>query len=434
MLSGQDAHGADATNGLSHLVLDAAEDLRLLDPKIGVRLHQGSPPELIARCAELIAGKLNGFPTIYNDEVIIPMLTERAGITTADAFNYCNDGCAELQISGESDFYPVWGRIGFLKLLAGLLASGRPYHRFEELMGDYRISMTREIEKEVREGNEREQRLARISPVPFLSGTFESCVQSGLDKTRGGARYNHTGFLGMELPDAANALMGIRRAVFEEERVTLEELRAVMAEDFQGREDLRLYLRNRVPKYGNDEDCVDSLLQELAGAFCDEVLRHANSRGGRYLPGFFDFGNFVVGARGIGATPDGRHAGEACAVHLSPAVGTDRSGATAALKSFARACRSRPPLGAIMDLKFHPSAVAGREGHEKLVGFIRAFLDLGCVAEQTNVLDVETLRDAQLHPENYRDLMVRVWGFSAYFTDLSPEFQEHVIRRTEHAL
>jgi formate C-acetyltransferase len=163
-----------------------------------------------------------------------------------------------------------------------------------------------------------------------------------------------------------------------------------------------------------------------------EGLKHANSRGGRYLPGFFDFGNFVKGAREIGATPDGRHAGDACAVHLSPALGTDKSGATANLRSFAKACRSQPPLGSIIDVKFHPTAVAGQNGREKLAGFIKAFIDLGCLAEQTNVLDARTLRKAQENPDKYRDLIVRVWGFSAYFVDLSRDFQEHVIARTEH--
>ena len=161
-------------------------------------------------------------------------------------------------------------------------------------------------------------------------------------------------------------------------------------------------------------------------------MKHANSRGGRYLPGFFDFGNFIRGAKEIGATPDGRHAGDACAVHLSPALGTDRSGATANLRSFAKACRSHPPLGAIIDVKFHPTAVAGREGIARLAGFIKAFIELGCLAEQTNVIDAQTLREAQKNPDQHRGLIVRVWGFSAYFTDLSLDFQEHIIARTEH--
>jgi formate C-acetyltransferase len=214
--------------------------------------------------------------------------------------------------------------------------------------------------------------------------------------------------------------------------MTLSGLREALRTDFLDCESTRQYLRNRVPKYGNDDERVDNLLRDVAGHFVDEGSRHSNSRGGHYLPGFFDFGNFIRGAKTIGATPDGRHAGEACSVHLSPALGTDRKGATANLRSFSRACQSRPPLGTILDVKFHPTAVAGEDGIEKLQGFIRAFLHSGCLAEQTNVLDVETLRKAQAHPEAYGDLMVRVWGFTAYFTDLTPEFQEHVIARTAH--
>ena len=317
-------------------------------------------------------------------------------------------------------------------MLNEMILEGHEYPTFDEVLADYKVRISQVLLQQVEECNIREQKMARISPVPFLSGTFETCIERALDKTLGGAKYNFTGFLGMELPNAANALMGIKRAVFEEQKISLRELREVMVADFQDSENTRQYLRNRVPKFGNDDDSVDFLLQDVAGYFVDEVLKHANTRGGRYLPGFFDFGNFIRGAKGIGATPDGRHAGEACSVHISPAVGTDKNGATANLQSFAKVCKVMPPLGAIMDVKFHPSAVNGREGFEKLEGFIDAFLELGCLSEQTNVVDGETLRKAQKHPEDYKDLMVRVWGFSAYFSDLTPDFQEHIIARTAH--
>jgi formate C-acetyltransferase len=195
-----------------------------------------------------------------------------------------------------------------------------------------------------------------------------------------------------------------------------------------------LRLRNRCPKFGNDDAHVDSLAVEIAEVFMSEGQSYTNPRGGRYCPGFFDFAGYVLSVKSLGATPDGRRAGESVSGHLAPVGGTDRNGVTASLRSMSRVTSLHPPMGTMFDIKLHPTAVRGETGTEKLGALIRAFLELDGKALQFNIVDAATLRAAQLEPEKYRDLLVRVWGFSAYFVELSKDFQEHIINRTEHGL
>ncbi|MBI2941433.1 MAG: hypothetical protein HYY04_13450 [Chloroflexi bacterium] len=433
MLSGQTPDGRDATNELSDLSLEVAIRLRLPSPKVGVRLHRGTPPEFFRRIVETVKLGINGLPEIYNDESIIPALL-RFGIPPADARDYCHDGCSEITIGGKSDFYPTWASVRLLRLLSEVLAEIPDTASFDEVYSTYRARLAAEIQRVVADANRRDAALARISPAPFLSTTLEGCLERGLDKTWGGTVYNMTGLLGPELVNTANALAAIRQVVAEDADVTLGEVKAALADNFAGNERLRLRLRNRCPKFGNDDDRVDDIAAELGELFIQEGQRHTNPRGGRFCPGFFDFGNYVLGAKGIGATPDGRRAGESVAGHLSPVGGTDRKGATANIRSMWKVTRHHPPLGTMLDLKLHPSAVRGEEGSEKLAALIQAFLALEGKALQFNVVDATTLRAAQCEPEKYRDLLVRVWGFSAYFVELSRDFQEHIIARTEHGL
>jgi formate C-acetyltransferase len=304
------------------------------------------------------------------------------------------------------------------------------------LLSAYKAALVRAIRAAVERGNSRDRGLAAISPAPFMSATLEGCVEKGLDKTWGGTIYNMTGLLGSELVNAANALAAIRQVVCQDGDVSLEQLRTALAGNFQGLEGerLRLRLRNLCPKFGNDDPRVDDLAAEIAELFITEGQSHRNPRGGRFMPGFFDFAGYVTQVRSLGATPDGRRAGESVSGHLAPVGGTDRRGVTANILSMSRVTRLHPPMGTMFDVKLHPSAVRGETGAEKLGGLIRAFMQLDGKALQFNVVDAATLRAAQTSPEAYSDLLVRVWGFSAYFVELSQDFQEHIINRTEHGM
>ena len=435
MLSGQTPAGADATNELSYLAIEASVRLRLPSPKVGVRLHRATPPDFFHRVVETVQLGIAGLPEIYNDESVIPGLL-RFGIPMADALDYCHDGCSEITIGGKSDFYPTWTGVRHLRVFAETLAQAPEDITFDDLYADYRARLVTTIRAAVQRGNARDRGLGEISPAPFMSATLAGCVEHGLDKTWGGTIYNMTGLLGSELVNAANALAAVRQAVYEERFVSLTELRQALTANFAGLsgERLRLRLRNLCPKFGNDDPRVDDLAAEIAEVFITEGQSHANPRGGRFCPGFFDFAGYVTQVRALGATPDGRRAGESVSGHLAPVGGTDRNGVTANIQSMSRVTRLHPPMGTMFDIKLHPSAVRGETGAEKLGGLIRAFMDLDGKALQFNVVDATTLRAAQQHPEQYRDLLVRVWGFSAYFVELSLDFQEHIINRTEHAI
>jgi formate C-acetyltransferase len=225
----------------------------------------------------------------------------------------------------------------------------------------------------------------------------------------------------------------LKKIVFEDRRVSIDDMREALAADWEGHEALRQTALNGVPKYGNDDACADAVAEAVAAHFIREVLRHENPRGGRYYPGIFTFGHVTHGQR-TGASPDGRKAGDTITAHITPAVGTDRTGPTAVVNSAARVCRLQPPEGTALDIRLHPSAVSGKSGRLKLRALIETFMEQGGIQVQLNVVDTETLRRAQRNPDDYRGLIVRVWGFSAYFVQLTRDYQEEIIARTEHGL
>jgi len=445
-LAGQGQDGLDATNTLTYMCLDASHRLRLADPKLNVRFHGGSPARLLRKCVEMVKDGLGGFPAFYNDEAIIEGLN-RMGVPPEHARLYSCDGCQEIILPGRGDFYPVHTAVDLLACVQSTLGvppylvepgepeppqpEARGYGGFEEFMDEYFSKLDSRVDSAVEEGNKRDRGLAAYSPVPFLSSTLEGCLERGLDKTAGGCAYNWTGCNGQAFAAAVNSLAAINKMVYEEKLVTLDELRGTLMEDWSD-ERLRQYALNRVPKWGNDDDYVDAVAVRVAGHFIDEVLRHRNPRGGPYYPGIFTFHHVSRGVRSS-ASPDGRRAGDPVSTHLSPVAGTDKAGPTLAVNSALKVYALRPPEGTALDLRFHPTALMG-DGVEKLEDFIKAFMRRGGTVVQFNVVDSETLRDAQANPEQYRSLLVRVWGFSAYFTTLTKEYQDEIIARTMHGL
>ena len=431
-LSGQEANGDDVTNELTYLCLEASMDLGLTDPKINVRFHGGSPPELWNMCLRLVKTGMGGFPAFYNDEAIIPNFM-KTGIPLSDARLYSCDGCQEVIVPGKGDFYPTFTSVDLLGSVLNVLGRSDKFRNFGELMEGYKRELSAAVKGAVEDGNTRDSALARFSPVPFLSSTLEGCVENGLDKTQGGTVYNYTACLGRPFANAVNSLAALKKLVYDDGVVSPSLLRDALAKDWEGHERLRQLALNRVPKYGNDDDYVDSVAVEVAGSFFEEVLKYRNPRGGRYYPGIFTFQHMAIGKK-VGATPDGRRAGDAASSHASPAVGTDLSGPTAVVNSALKICKLGPPEGTALDVRFHPSAIQGEAGTMNLQSFIKTYMEQGGIEIQFNVVDSETLRKAQLHPENYKDLIVRVWGFSAYFVTLTKDYQDNVIARTEHGL
>jgi formate C-acetyltransferase len=429
-LSGQDAHGCDVTNDLTYLCLTASLELRLPDPKINVRFHQHSPLRLWQTCCEIVKEGIGGFPNFFNDDANIPSLI-KAGIPLSDARLYSCDGCQELIIPGKGDFYPTFSSVDFLDTLLQVLHQPRSYTTFHDFMTEYKAQLSQAIKHAVTVANRKDMMMAKLSPVPFLSATLEGCLEQARDKTAGGTIYNFTGCLGRAFSNTANSLAVIKKLVFDERLYELATLTTALTNNWEGYERLRLFAINRVPKYGNDDDYVDALAVTIADHFIQEVPTYQNPRGGRFYPGLFTFHHVTRGGL-MPASPDGRRAGDGVASHISPVAGTDLNGPTAVLNSALKICQLQPSEGAALGVRFHPSALQGDTGTQNLMAFTKTFMKRGGISLQFNVVDSKTLRTAQQYPERYQNLIVRVWGFSAYFVTLTKQYQDDVIARTEH--
>jgi formate C-acetyltransferase len=273
---------------------------------------------------------------------------------------------------------------------------------------------------------------SEILPSPFLSLVIGDCIERGLDVTAGGAHYNSAGVQGVQVANLADSLAAIRQVVFEERLLEAGELMSALRADFEGHELLRQRLLNHVPKYGNDDDRVDSLAKRWADHYSELVAQHATIRGGTYQPGFYTVSAHVPMGAYVGATPDGRGAGEPLADGgLSPSAGQDRKGPTAVLRSVGKIDLELASNGTLLNMKFLPTFFDGERALEKFVTLLRGFCTLRIPHVQFNVVSGSTLRDAQRNPERHRHLVVRVAGYSAYFAELDRTLQDEIIRRTE---
>ena len=275
---------------------------------------------------------------------------------------------------------------------------------------------------------------AEVLPSPLLSLVVADCIERGQDVTAGGARYNFSGVQGVQIANVADSLAAVRQAVFEEHWLSAEALLAALRADFVGQEDLRQRLIHRAPKYGNDDDRVDGLARRWAMRYCELVAGYPTPRGGVMQPGFYTVSAHVPMGAQVGATPDGRRAGAPLADGgVSPMAGRDRRGATAVLRSVGKLGLCLASNGALLNMRFLPMFFQGEDALQKFVLFLRGFCALEIPHVQFNVVSAQTLREAQRRPEEYRHLVVRVAGYSAYFTELDRELQEEIMRRTEFA-
>lgn len=431
MLSGLKPDGADGTNELTYLCLETYETVRLTDPQINIRYHEKTAQDLLNRAVSIWT--VGPKPMIYNDHAVIEAM-QKVGVALDDARDYCIDACQDLMIEGKSDFYPIFAGIYGIHLLTIMervvdrLATFSSFEAFWKALKD---EIGADVKRYVEKANKGDRVLPKISPTPFLSATLQGCIETGKDKTEGGTAYNFTGFVGGGLVNVGDSLAAIKKLVFEEKRISAADLVRAIQRDFDQDEPLRQMLKNKAPKWGNNDNYVDQLARELADHFCSEVLKYENTRGGRFVPGFFTHHQARLG-KVVRSTPDGRKRGEPLAVSLSPSIGAERNGPTGVILSASKMDQSKCPLGTSLDLAFYGPSYRGSEERAKMVSLIQTYMDRGGIEFQANTLDVEILRDAQRHPEKYRDLVVRVWGFNAYFVTVKREYQDEIIARTEH--
>lgn len=446
-IGGQDAEGGDAVNLLSFLCLQAQRHVGLPQPNFSVRLHGRSSDAFLEECCRVI-GLGSGMPQIFNDESIIPAL-ESQGIAAADALDYAVVGCVELSTQGSELGWSDAAMFNLVKALELTLnngvclltgqAIGLPtghlwdYHSFEDLEEAFARQLRHFIERMIPACDLVERLHAEFLPSPLLSSVVADCLQKGLDVTAGGARYNLSGIQAIQVANLADSLAALKQAVFDEKSVEPRLLLEALRSNFEGHEPLRQWLLNRVPKYGNDVEWVDLLGRKWIEFFNKELKRWRNARGGPYHVGLYTVSAHVPMGKNVGASPDGRKAGQPLADGgLSAMYGRDQAGPTAVLHSVARVDSLLASNGTLLNLKFLPEFFRSEGGIRRFAAFLRGLVRLKIHHVQFNVIRREDLLAAKKNPEEYRSLVVRVAGYTAYFTELADDLQDEIIARTSH--
>ena len=491
IVGGQDKEGLDVTNDLSFMCITASKHVFLPQPSLSIRVWNKSPHDLLLKAADLTRTGI-GLPAYYNDEVVIPSLLSR-GLTLEDARDYNIIGCVEPQKAGKTEgwhdaaFYNMcrplelvfsngWDKGEKISIETGAVED---MATFEEFYDAYKKQMDYNISLLVNADNAIDVAHATRCPLPFLSCMVDDCVKRGKSVQEGGAVYNFTGPQGFGIANMADSLYAIKKLVFDEKKVTLAEYKRALAMNYgqgfdavsageivteilreMGRngmavdeaqvagmiaavmsaelpaeekkryEELRAMI-DEVPKFGNDNEEVDMFARDVAYTYTRPLLNYRNPRGGQFQAGLYPVSaNVPLGAQ-TGATPDGRLAHTPVADGVSPSAGKDVYGPTAAANSVSKLDHGIASNGTLFNQKFHPTALSGEKGLENFVALIRSYFDQKGSHMQFNVVDRETLLDAQAHPEKYAHLVVRVAGYSALFTTLSKSLQDDIIRRTE---
>lgn len=437
LLGGLTETGRSAVNVLSFLCLDAYQSIRLPQPNLGVRVNEFIDRPFLLKTAETI--RLGtGIPQVFNDEVVVPAFLNR-GVTLEDARDYSVVGCVELSIPGRTYGLHDIAMFNLLKVmeLALLENEGNAALTYPQLLSQIREKIRHYVRLMAEGSNVCDIGHRDWAPVPLLSSFVEDCLRNGKDITAGGARYNFSGVQGIGIANLSDSLYALKGLVFDQQRLSFDQLLATLKDNFASQEGqkIRARLLNRFDKYGNDIDEVDLISAELLRFYCKEVEKYRNTRGGQFTPGSYTVSAHIPLGAVVGATPDGRLAGEQLADGgLSPMLGQDAQGPTAVLKSVSKLDNYLLSNGTLLNVKFTPSTLEGQAGLNKLADFLGAFTKLKLQHIQFNVVNAETLRAAQARPQDYAGLVVRVAGYSAFFVELSKEIQDDIIRRTAHQL
>jgi trans-4-hydroxy-L-proline dehydratase len=442
--------GRDGSNEISHLLLEIVQEMHLLQPSTNLQLSRKSPEPLLEHTLRVLT-RGYGFPSIFNTDTVVEEQL-RQGKTLEDARAGGCSGCVEVGAFGK-EAYILTGYFNLVKVLELTLHNGldprtgkqlglptgdpRTFESYEELFAAFRLQLRHFIELKIRGSRLIERMYADHMPAPFLSVLIDDCIAKGRDYNAGGARYNNTFIQMVGLGSITDSLSALKEFCFESpagnghDPVPLARLLQALAEDFAHDEILRLRLVNRARKYGNDDDEADRLMLDVFNACFEEVDNRPDARGGRYRVEMLPTTCHVYFGSVTGAMPDGRKSGLPLSEGISPVQGADRKGPTGVILSAAKMDHVKTG-GTLLNMKFHPDLVSSAENLGKWGHLVRSYFKMGGHHVQFNVVTAETLREAQADPENHRDLIVRVAGYSDYFCDLSTELQEEIIARTAH--
>jgi len=443
-LGGLKKDNTDAVNELTFLILDVIEEMRLLQPSSMVQLSKKNPDRYIKRALKIVKTGF-GQPSIFNADTIVQELV-RQGKTVEDAREGGASGCVEAGAFGREAYF-LTGYFNLPKILEMTLhngidprtgkqvgpVTGNPtvVETFDEFLDAYKRQLQHFIDIKIKGNNIIERINAKYMPVPFLSLFIDDCVANAKDYNAGGARYNTSYIQGVGLGTITDSLTALKYHVFDNRTITIEDFLDALDTNFHGHEDLRQLLVNSTPKYGNDEDYADEVMKEIFESFYEAVDGRPNTRGGVHRINLLPTTCHVYFGSMIGALPDGRRAGKPLSEGISPVQGADRNGPTAVVKSAAKIDHIRTG-GTLLNQKFLPQVLEDEKGITKLAHLIRAYFKMDGHHMQFNVVNSDELRRAQDYPDDYRDLIVRVAGYSDYFVDLTPQLQNEIIERTTH--
>lgn len=455
-VGGIDRDGKDATNVVTYMSLEAMGRLKLHSPSQALRLHDGTPHELW-ECAIAVNKIAGGVPSFYSDKVVRPALESR-GIKPEDSWDYCLIGCVEPSIGGSE--WPACGGVGinsyvnFVNMFTLAINDGKAYlynspvvdtetqlgphtgylynmNSIEEVMAAYKTQVEYWTTWYATLVNIHEDVARREMPQPVISASMTGCMESGKDVMDGGSKYNSTGMSGIGLGNIAESFNVINELCFRQKKCSTRELYNALINNWEGYEELRQYIIGKIPHYGNGNPEIDRFASFTADVFSDYVPTLTSHRG-HFAAGMYPVTMNVVFGKFTPATPDSRRAGDSLADGISAVQGFDSSGPTAALNSVTCFDHKKYTNGILLNMKFHPTALSNDSGVEKLIDVMKTyFFDMGGMEMQMNIVSADTLRNAQEHPENYKDLVVRVAGFSAYFVEVYKDSQNDLIRRTE---
>ena len=424
VLGGKDCSGRDCFNELSSLCLEASLELKLIDPKINLRVHARTPLEQYILGTRMTKQGL-GFPQYANDDVVIPGLME-LGYSERDAYQYVVAACWEFIVPGNAMDIPNIAALSMAECVEkAVCANLEACASYEELLTAVCAHIREEAEKICRK-----LRKVYLFPAPFLSLMVAGCSERGQDISDGGT-YNNYGIHGTGIATAVDSLAAIKKYVFEEKKVGKQELLLALKQNFKGCMELRNMLRFDAPKMGNDDDEVDEIAVWLLDCFADALSGKKNDRGGIFRAGTGSAMYYVWHAGELPATADGRMAGEGLGCNYSPSLFSRCKGPISIISSFAKPHLSRVINGGPLTLELHDTVFRNEESIEKVALLVKSFFDLGGHQLQLNAVNRETLLDAQKHPERYPNLIVRVWGWSGYFVELDKVYQDHIIQRAE---
>ncbi len=448
-LAGMDAQGGDASNDLTFLMLDVIQELNLLEPKPNIRLHAHSSDRLLRRVVEMVA-QSQGSPFLLNfDEKAIAGL-QWAGLPRDRLWDYAPVGCLENTLAGDDRSGTVDVNLNIAKAAELALNDGRDmatgqqigphtgdplqFQEYDQFRAAFQQQLQFLVEWIIRVNDRADAGRAGWEPVPYLSALVGGCLESGWDANAGGAHFNFLTVEGVALATAVDSLAAVKKLVYETRQVSTDQLLEAIRANYQGCEPLRQMMLNKAPKYGNDDAYADDIAREVSRFWTQEVFKHESPTGKRYRGGYLSWNYWIAYAPTTAATPDGRRRGQYLSNAVCPVNGADRKGPTAVIQSVGHLGLETAPNGASHTMSFSPSLLQTAEQRDKLMALLRAYAQVGGTCLQVNVIDAETLRQAQQHPDEYCNLLVRVTGYNAYFTGLGKEIQDEIIARESHAL